>query len=82
MARARARRTRARAKDRARARDGRMDGRTAGRSYLFSEMGKPVYTMQNPTQVHVPQCFQEWLDGTSLMSKRGAAASKELDPSG
>ena len=34
---ARARRTRARAKDRARARD----GRTAGRSYLFSEMRNP-----------------------------------------
>ena len=41
---ARARRTRARAKDRARARarDGRTDGRTAGRSYLFSEMRNPV----------------------------------------
>ena len=40
---ARARRTRARAKDRARARarDGRTDGRTAGRSYLFSEMRNP-----------------------------------------
>ena len=37
---ARSRRTRARAKDRARA--GRTDGRTAGRSYLFSEMRNPV----------------------------------------
>ena len=36
---ARARRTRARAKDRARARA--RDGRTAGRSYLFSEMRNP-----------------------------------------
>ena len=44
-ARARARRTRARAKNtvraRARARDGRTVGRTAGRSYLFSEMRDP-----------------------------------------
>ena len=39
MATARARRTRARAKDRAR--DGRTDGRMAGRSYLFSEMRNP-----------------------------------------
>ena len=36
-AKARARRTRARAKDRTRARD----GRTAGRSYLFSNMRSP-----------------------------------------
>ena len=39
---ARARRTKARAKDRARARDGRTDGRMAGRSYFFSEMRNPA----------------------------------------
>ena len=51
---ARARRTRARAKDifRARARHGRTDGRTAGRSYLFSEMRDSNYLLQPLLAIH------------------------------
>ena len=53
---ARARRTRARAKDRARARD----GRTAGRSYLFSEMRNPELLRERETGYH-PSIFSRSL---------------------